>query len=140
MSDSALAIEETRSWLEFFSSRSETESFANRIDSDCEFLGWGRSVLGKAGWMRTRERFLEAFDPIAVTVVDVTGCQGEVSGHARLAAKHRKSEQEIDVFFSFFVRWEDEKIVWMRSLLDTSSLLAQLSLLDLQLWDVIFEP
>ena len=131
--------EATRYWLGSYGDRAGSSRTIEPIHPNCEFLGWGRTVQGKAGWMKTREQFLAAFDPLEVTVVDLTCSLEVVSGHARLAAKHRRSQREVDVFFSFFVRWHDGQIIWMRSLLDTSSLLAQLNLLDLKRWDAIFE-
>lgn len=132
--------EMTRDWLESFWNEVEARSSLELIHPDGEFLGWGRSVQGSVGWLQMRERFHAAFDALEVTVIDLIGQESEVSGHARFAARHRKSDREVDVFFSFFVRWKEGKVAWMRSLLDTSSLMAQLNLLDLKRWDVVLEP
>ncbi len=129
----------TRRWVEGIWSPSNRQNAIDSIDPECEFLGWGKGVQGKLGWLETVAKFEDVFDPILVTVVDVVGSDGQGSGHARFAARHRASQRETDVFFSFFLRWDNEMLTWSRSILDTASLLAQLNLLDLKRWDIVFE-
>lgn len=130
----------SRSWIEGIWKASEKDDAVGRIHPDCEFLGWGKGVEGKAGWTRTVARFEEAFGSILVSVVDLVESEGNVAGHARFAARHLASGREVDVFFSFFLRWEKGLLTWSRSVLDTASLLAQLNLLDLKRWDIVLDP
>ena len=143
MNDEKPLVLDAQRWIEAFWNEKNPEEEMDSIHPRCEFLGWGRSVMGKERWIENRNQFRKSFDPLLVSVVEIvsTGkeASGHASGHARFAGRHRTSGLEVDVFFSFFLRWEKGKIVWMRSLLDMTSLYAQLNLMDLRKWESLFE-
>lgn len=109
------------------------------MSADGEVLGLGTTVLGREGFIGVHRSFREAFDQIRLDVVDLVGEGASVAGHARFSAIHRKSAREVDFFFSFAGRYEDDRLCWVRHVVDFTALLSQLGTLDPRAVNLIFE-
>ncbi|MDF1824964.1 MAG: ester cyclase [Verrucomicrobiales bacterium] len=109
------------------------------MHAGCEVLGLGNTVVGPAGFLRIHESFKNAFDQIYVDVVDLVSEGDEVAGHARFAARHRFSGKEVDLIFSFSARFAEGKLIRVRNVIDYTSLLAQLDLLEPEKLKAVFE-
>lgn len=103
-------------------------------------LGFGNTVLGRAGFKRVHGSFVEAFEGIGVTWIDLIAEGAEVAGHARFTARHRASGREVDFLFSFSALIEDGRFRRIRQVMDYTSLLDQLQLLEPEKMKLVFAP
>jgi predicted ester cyclase len=128
-----------KSWLERVWNQNDLSAVAELMHEECEVLGLRNSVVGPTGFLKIHESFTAAFDQIHVEVVDLVAEGEEVAGHARFAARHRLSGKEVDLIFSFSGSFEAGQLRRVRNVIDYTSMLAQLDLLEPDKMRAVFE-
>ena len=131
--------EKTREWFDRVWNRLDLSVVDELMREDCEVLGLGNSVVGRAGFRSVHESFTAAFDQIHVEVIDFVAEGNEVAGHARFSARHRQSGREVDLMFSFYGCYEEGCLRRVRNVVDYTSLMAQMNLLEPEKMKLIFE-
>lgn len=129
----------TESWFERVWNQHDRSAVADLMHEDCEVLGLGNTVAGPSGFLKIYESFVAAFDQIHVDIVDLVAEGEEVAGHARFAARHLRSGKEVDLIFSFSSQFKDGQLRRVRNVVDHTSLMAQLDLLEPERMQLIFE-
>ncbi|MEM7603012.1 MAG: ester cyclase [Verrucomicrobiota bacterium] len=129
----------TMEWFERLWNQLDLTVVDQWMREDCEVLGLGNTVVGRSGLKQVHESFTSAFDQIHVEVVELVVDGAEVAGHARFAARHRQSEREVDFMFSLYGVFEDGGFRRVRNVVDYTSLMSQLNLLEPQRMQMMFE-
>lgn len=125
-------------WFDRAWNEGEKSAVGELLSAEAEVLGLGTSVMNAAAFIETLLAYHRSFDQVLVEVVDLVCGEDEGAGHARFSARHRVSGREVDVLFSFAVRFEDGRIVWLRHVFDFTALLSQLGTLDPRAVGLIF--
>ena len=131
---------ETRilTWFDRVWNEGEKSAVGELMSAEAEVLGLGTSVMNAAAFTETLLAYHRSFDQVLVEVVDLVFGEDEGAGHARFSAMHRASGREVDVLFSFSVRFEDGRIIWLRHVVDFTALLSQIGTLDPRAVGLIF--
>ena len=127
-----------RTWFERTWNDGEKSAVEELMSNEAEVLGLGTSVMNPTAFIETQRAFHQTFDQILVEVVDLVCGEDEGAGHARFSALHRASGREVDVLFSFAVRFEEGRIIWLRHVFDFTALLSQIGTLDPRAVGLIF--
>jgi len=127
-----------QTWFKRAWNEGEKSAVGELMSTEAEVLGLGTSVMNPTAFIETQRAFHQSFDQILVEVVDLVCGEDEGAGHARFSALHRASGREVDVLFSFAVRFEDGRIIWLRHVFDFTALLSQLGTLDPRAVGLIF--
>lgn len=129
----------TREWFDRLWNQLDVTVMDEWMHEECEVLGLGNTVVGRAGLRQVHESFTAAFDQIHVEVVDLVSDGKKVAGHARFAARHRQSEREVDFLFSLYGEFEEGQFRRVRNVVDYVSLMSQLNVLEPERMQMIFE-
>lgn len=127
-----------RTWFDRAWSEGEMAAVGELMSAEAEVLGLGTAVMNAVAFGENLRSFHQTFDQIRVEVVDLVSGEDEGAGHARFSARHGVSGREVDVLFSFSVRFEDGRIIWLRHVFDFTALLAQLGTFDPRAVGLIF--
>ncbi|MEQ1840903.1 MAG: nuclear transport factor 2 family protein, partial [Verrucomicrobiales bacterium] len=100
-------------WFDRAWNEGEKSAVEELMSAEAEVLGLGTSVMNAAAFTETLRAYHQSFDQVLVEVVDLVCGGDEGAGHARFSARHRASGREVDFLFSFSVRFEDGRIVWL---------------------------
>ncbi len=125
-------------WFERAWNEGGKSAVGELMSAEAEVLGLGTAVMNAVAFGENLRSFHQTFDQIRVEVVDLVSGEDEGAGHARFSARHGVSGREVDVLFSFSVRFEDGRIIWLRHVFDFSALLAQLGTFDPRAVGLIF--
>lgn len=132
------AKELTREWFDRVWNHLDRSAIEELMDPECEILGLTATVRGPRGFLSVHESFTRAFDQIHVELVELVAEENEVAGHARFGARHRESQRQVDMMFSFSGKFENGRLKQVRHVVDYTSLLAQLNLFDPRRIGVVF--
>ena len=128
-----------REWFERVWNQLDLTAVDELMHAQGEILGLGNTVVGRSGFKEVHHSFTASFDQIHVEVVDLVAEGNEVAGHSRFAARHRQSGREVDFMFSLHGLYEDGFLRKVRNVLDYTSLMAQLNLLEPERMQMIFD-
>ncbi|MEM9015713.1 MAG: nuclear transport factor 2 family protein [Verrucomicrobiota bacterium] len=129
----------TRDWFERVWNQLDRSAVGEMMHDEAEVMGLGPTAVGPSGFLEVHKRFSAAYGQIHVSIVDLVGERNEVAGHGRFSAVHLASQTEVDFLFSFAGEFSDGKLIWVRNVVDYTSLMGQLNLLDPKRFDLIFE-
>jgi predicted ester cyclase len=132
------AKELTREWFDRVWNHLDRSAIEELMDPECEILGLTATVRGPRGFLSVHESFTKAFDQIHVELVELVAEENEVAGHARFGARHRESQRQVDMMFSFSGKFENGRLKQVHHVVDYTSLLAQLNLFDPRRIGVVF--
>ncbi len=125
------AKELTLEWHERVWNNLEEAAIHELMCTRCDIAGLDLSSPGPEGFLKLYHQFLSVFEAIHIDVFEMAEEDGHVVGHARFTATHKATNRKVDFPFSLSVKWKDGKATEARNVVDYTTLLSQLDMLDM---------
>lgn len=117
-------------WYDRVWSQCDDNAISELMHPDCVVHGIGVPINGPDDFKNFHHSFLQAFSKPNVEVIEMIETEEVSIGHAIFRAKHLKAETDIEFQFSFSVKWKDGKAVEGRNVVDFTSVLTQIGVLE----------
>ncbi|MGB0993844.1 MAG: ester cyclase [Akkermansiaceae bacterium] len=122
----------TLEWFQRVWNNCEHDAIFDLMSEECEIHGLNLQKRGASGFAQFHTAYCKAFENIHIEVFEMAEENGLVIGHARFTAKHKKSNNDVDMVFSLSVRWQDGKAIEARDVVDFTTMLSQIGAFDMR--------
>ncbi|MEM9418162.1 MAG: ester cyclase [Planctomycetota bacterium] len=120
-------------WFERVWNQCDENAVYEMMDPTCNVAGLDTKSAGPEGFLGFHRSFQNAFDSIHIEVTEAIEQDDLCIGHARFTATHKGTGKPVDMVFSASTRWRDGKIYEARNIVDFTTMLIQIGLLDPQI-------
>ena len=120
----------TLDWFERVWNQQDIAAIPELMAEDCIIHGLSLGENGSKAFAQFHAAYCQAFENIHIEVFEVVEEDMKTIGNCRFTALHKGSGKDVEMVFSFSVKWENQKAVEARNVVDFTTMLAQLELFD----------
>lgn len=133
-------IELTRIWFQRVWNEGDESAIRKMMHPQAKISGLGLEQVGPEGFIPFQQAFINGFDNAHIELLEIYEQEDQCFGHGVFTGIHHVTQTPVTIEFSYSGRWENDRLIEAKNVVDYLPMLSQLQLFSQDILGQALKP